>query len=574
MLRRLLVPVLLFAAALVAIPVAVGSGMDNRSDKLSKINHIVAIYQENHSFDNLYGGWEGVNGRADADAAQTTQVSQAGAPFACLLQNDVNLTVPPLTGTCSATSHFTNAPFAIDSFLAPSDTTCAGPTTVFNANGYVKGAAGNLPGGCTRDIVHRFYSEQYQLDGGRQDRFVTGSDAAGLAMGYYETTALPIYQYLHSPAHPRYAIADDFFQAAFGGSFLNHQWLIAATTPPYNGAVPASQRTILDSNGMATSTPLYVPTGPVSDKAVTASCPAPLGLACGDFAINTIQPVYQPHSGSATLPALTNTTIGDELSSKGVDWAWYAGGWSNADGDVNGPGWTNGSGPSCSDPNVLSGSVYPNCPDRLFQFHHQPFNYFYNYRPGTAARAAHLRDEQEFLSLTRSSVKSCDLKPVSFVKPIGEENEHPGYASESVGSDHLVQLLQAIEGSSCAKDTMVVVTYDEFGGQWDHLSPPGQGGAPGPHDQWGPGTRIPALIVSPFIEGNFVVDSREHDTTLDPRDDRAPLRRPAALDARRGRDRPLDRVRREEAEHVTSPRPTRSLEGPVRRALTRRGRGS
>ncbi len=44
---------------------------------------------------------------------------------------------------------------------------------------------------------------------------------------------------------------------------------------------------------------------------------------------------------------------------------------------------------------------------------------------------------------------------------------------------------------------MVVVTYDEFGGQWDHVSPPGQGGAPGPHDKWGPGTRIPALIIAP-----------------------------------------------------------------------------
>ena len=45
---------------------------------------------------------------------------------------------------------------------------------------------------------------------------------------------------------------------------------------------------------------------------------------------------------------------------------------------------------------------------------------------------------------------------------------------------------------------MVVVTYDEFGGQWDHVPPPGQGGAPGPHDMWGPGTRIPALVISPI----------------------------------------------------------------------------
>jgi phospholipase C len=60
---------------------------------------------------------------------------------------------------------------------------------------------------------------------------------------------------------------------------------------------------------------------------------------------------------------------------------------------------------------------------------------------------------------------------------------------------------------------MVVVTYDEFGGAWDHVPPPGQGGAPGPHDQWGPGTRIPTLIVTPGLQGNFVVDHTEHDTT-------------------------------------------------------------
>ena len=44
-------------------------------------------------------------------------------------------------------------------------------------------------------------------------------------------------------------------------------------------------------------------------------------------------------------------------------------------------------------------AVFPNCPNKLFQFHHQPFNYYANYAPGTPARTAHLRDEQEFLQL-------------------------------------------------------------------------------------------------------------------------------------------------------------------------------
>jgi phospholipase C len=112
-----------------------------------------------------------------------------------------------------------------------------------------------------------------------------------------------------------------------------------------------------------------------------------------------------------------------------------------------------------------------------------------------------------------SSSSTCNLDSVNFDKPVGLENEHPGYTSESRGSDHLVDLLQAIQSSACAKDTMVVVTYDEFGGQWDHVSPPGQGGTPGPHDLWGPGTRIPALVVSPFLRGNFVVDHTQYDTT-------------------------------------------------------------
>ena len=200
------------------------------------VKRIVVIYEENHSFDNLYGGWEGVNGLANA-GDHATQVNQAGARYTCLKQNDVNLTTPPLGASCAPDSNFANSPFKIDDFIAPTDTTCP-PPGAFMANGFVKGTG--LPGGCTRDLVHRFYQEQYQLDGGKQDRYTTGSDAVGLTQGYYDTKALPIYKYLHANGHPRYAIADDFFQAAFGGSFLNHQWLVAAATPTFPGA-PADQ---------------------------------------------------------------------------------------------------------------------------------------------------------------------------------------------------------------------------------------------------------------------------------------------------------------------------------------------
>ena len=486
-----------------------------------RFDHIVVIYEENHSFDNLYGKWEGVNGIDRADAAHSKQLDQAGSAYTCLLQTDVN--VSPASGDGCKTGHesgrFPNAPFLIDDYIASDAKTCPAPG-LFAPQGVPKGRSDALPGGCTRDLVHRFYQEQYQIHGGQQNRYVTGSDAAGMTMGFYDTRALPIYAYLHREGHPRYAIADNVFQGAFGGSFLNHQWLIAAAAPVWRDAVqdgPNDLHSVLDANGMSTAYPLYKPTLPVKDSNLTMKCGsgAPEHLACGDFAVNTTQPFYEPFypetAESRRLPPLSSKTIADRFADK-IDWAWYAGGWSNADGDVNAPGWTEGNGPKCTD-RAVEKAVYPHCASAMFQFHHQPFDYYAAFAPGTAARKQHLRDEMEFLDALEDSTASCKLKPVSFVKPLGNENEHPGYSSEHAGSRHLVVLLETIAGSACAKDTLVVVTYDEFGGQWDHVPPPGQGGAPGPHDQWGPGTRIPALLISPRLGHRAVVDTTQYDST-------------------------------------------------------------
>jgi acid phosphatase len=504
--------------AIGTVPVGVGvAARGPGSDRLSRINHIVVIYQENHSFDNLYGGWEGVNGLGSASSDSKTQLNQNGEAFQCLMQNDATLASTDKGQVCTDpagfTSRFINAPFTIDDYINPLSNTCP------------NGVPGGQPGGCTKDLVHRFYQEQYQLNGGKQNRYVTGSDSVGLTVGVYNTQLLPIYSYLHVNGHPHYAIADNFFQAAFGGSFLNHQWVIAAATPTWPNALKDGSKddfhSIVDANGMPVNYPLYKsPAMVVKDSILTADCDKPTtpkGILCGEFAVNTVQPPFQPFNPNTPdaqkrLPAQTGVTIGDRLSEKRIDWAWYSGGWSNANGDVGGPGWTNGSGPACND-QTIAGAQFPNCPDKLFQFHHQAFNFYKNYAPDTAARKQHLRDEEEFLQLAQSSTDSCKLKPVSFVKPVGAENEHPGYASEHIGSDHVVDLLRTLDGSRCANDTLVIVTYDEFGGTWDHVTPPGQGGTAGVHDQHGPGTRLPALIISPFLRGDFVVDHTQYDTT-------------------------------------------------------------
>ena len=527
-------PALLACLTVAGVVLVPSSASADHERPLDGFKHIVVIYEENHSFDNLYGNWGDINGQqvmglSDATAANTTQVDQAGTAYPCLLMSDVNLMSPPLSPDCSTATfsfgvgkpttayHFGNAPFNIDEFIPSTATTCPIPTELFSHPFGVLNGLG-LPGGCTRDLVHRFYQEQYQLNGGQQNRYVTGSDSAGMTMGYYDTTQLPIYRYLHSRKAPNYVVLDQFFQAAFGGSFLNHQYLVAASAPPF----AAGSHSVLDANGFPNATyPLYTTTG-VTDGADTQACGLPTtiaGLACGDFAVNTVQPPFQPTSPfGAKMPLVDDTTtpltIGDRLTDAKVSWAWYSGGWDNANGNVAGRGYTNGPGPTCADPESIPAvpdlagvGGYPYCPDLSFQTHHQPFNYYARYAAGQPDRA-HLQDEENFIH----AAETGKLPSVSFVKPLGNENEHPGYSSEPNGSDHLVDLIKAVENGPQAKSTLIIVTYDEFGGQWDHVSPPGTGSTQGVHDRFGPGTRVPALVIGRRIEHDGV-DHTVYDTT-------------------------------------------------------------
>lgn len=509
--RRRNVLALAVSAALIVAGVSAGTAAADppwrdhgrRPPTVAGFKNVVVIYEENHSFDNLYGSWGPVNGEpvtglADAPQVNTTQVTADGDAYGCLLQNDVNLTSPaPVPTTCVDKAHgvpasgFANGPFTIDDHIGPADKTCAAEGTPGPATGVLKDSPGAVAGGCTRDLVHRFYQEQYQLNGGLQNRYVTGSDAVGLTMGVYRTADLPIYQYLHGRGAPNYVIADHFFQAAFGGSFLNHQYLVAARAPIDTsgaaGGAHAGLHSLLDANGFPTTYPLYTPTGTVKDSRLTQACGQSTtiaGFACGDYAVNTIQPTNPPTAGGDQLPLIDDTAypnIGDRLSAANVSWNWYSGGWNDAAAGHPGP---------------------------LFQYHHQPLNYFANYAPGQPGRD-HLKDETDFVA----AAKAGRLPTVSFVKPYGAENEHPGYASEPDGSDHLVDLIKTITAGPQGRDTLIVVTYDEFGGQWDHVPPPGQGSTtPGAHDQFGPGTRIPALLISKGFHTSGV-DHTSYDTT-------------------------------------------------------------
>jgi phospholipase C len=113
----------------------------------------------------------------------------------------------------------------------------------------------------------------------------------------------------------------------------------------------------------------------------------------------------------------------------------------------------------------------------------------------------HLKDEKDFMK----DLQNRNLPSVSFIKPSGAYNEHPGYATLVAGQQHVADLVKAVQESPYWSDTLIILTYDENGGRWDHVAPP-RG------DRWGPGTRVPAIIVSPFAKKGYV-DHTQYDTT-------------------------------------------------------------
>jgi phospholipase C len=390
---------------------------------LTSVDHVIVIYQENWSFDSLFGKFSGANGIANASPASLAQADKDGTPYRTLPPSIDNYKRPPVVET--------RIPPAL-------------PVAPFDLVQYVP------PDAITGNPLHRFHQQQYQINGGRMDRFIPWSNAGGLVMSYYDATAMPLGRLAQE-----FVLADNFFHAAFGGSLLNHTWLICACTPYWPDA-PADTRITLDARGML-----------VKDGDVTAD----------GYVVNTAYTVNTPHpkrDPRHLLPSLTAATIGDRLDGKGISWAWYAGGWSDA----------------------LAGRA-----PAIFQYHHQPFAYFATWADGTAAKAKHLKDETEF---TRD-LAAGRLPAVSFIKPLGPDNEHPGYTSLTRGQQHVADLVRAVRESPIWPRTVIVITYDENGGRWDHVAPPVV-------DRWGPGARVPTVIVSPLATHGHV-DHTYYDTT-------------------------------------------------------------
>jgi acid phosphatase len=473
----------------------------------SRVDTIVVIYAENRAFDNLYGNFPGARGLNEVIdrnghplPAYRPQVDRNGQVLSVLPPAWGGVTAAGVTPvvTQQQSVGLPNAPYSIErGFTAQSQVTLSTATV-------------------TRDLWHRFYEHQMQIDGGRNDGYAAWSDAGGLALGYYDYSRSSLYALAKE-----FVLADNFFQGAFGGSFLNHQYLICACAPEYPNADSAAAKPVIalleqDSGGRylpRLKTAINPPASALDEPPTFARSGniAPANYF-GDgkfYAVNTMQPPYQPSgnkpaagdlsfafadpNSATTLPPQTRRNIGDALDTKRINWTWYAGAWNAAVEDGRRP-------PSARRQVIYAPPTAGGNPD--FQAHHQPFNYFERFDPATQAehRAAHLKDYNDLLA----DIAAGRLPAVAFYKPQGNLNQHAGYASVEEGDAHIAELVAKLRASPQWNHMVIVITYDEFGGAWDHVAPPQA-------DLLGPGARIPALIISPFAKRG-TVDHTQYDT--------------------------------------------------------------
>jgi phospholipase C len=200
--------------------------------------------------------------------------------------------------------------------------------------------------------------------------------------------------------------------------------------------------------------------------------PKAIGAACQGF-------------GSGGTMSFTGTTIGDLLVNAKVPWAWYAQGYADMIAAQK-------VGKCPTEPACTAGTditFYPctYCPGDV------PFEYF----PQFTDNPKYMVDYTKLAC----DVSGGALPAVSYVKGLGFRTEHPGLGDTiSNGEAFVTEVIDTLTGTKYAKDTLILITWDESGGFFDHIPPPPNSMV----DNQPYGPRTPLLAIGPFAKKNYI----------------------------------------------------------------------
>ncbi len=449
------------------------------------IQHIVVIFGENISFDHYFGTYPNAAnppGEPQFTALPNTPTVNGYTPE--LMTNNPNFLNQTGNGSGAAN------PFRLDRSQA-----------------------------LTADQDHDYTPEQMAADHGLMDYYPGSTGSAGpppnappntvlttgLVMGYYDgNTDTAMWNYAQ-----HFALDDNNYGTTFGPSTVGALNLISGQT---NGAIATLNGTGDETDG--------------GDGSLTViGDPDPIGDMCSGATKNQV--------------TMGGTNIGQLLTNAGVTWGWFSGGFNLSIVNPNGS-----TGCSRNHTGVTGANEDDYIP------HHQPFQYYTatanpnHTRPTSVYTIGHAGDPannqydvQDFFS----AVQAGNFPQVSFLKADGYQDAHPGYSDPLDEQNFVVTTLNFLQQQPEWSSTIVIITYDDSDGWYDHqmgpivnqsagtadtLTDPGYCGnslnslpgiTPGNLNalgRCGYGPRIPMLVISPYAIPNYVSHSLTDQTSV------------------------------------------------------------
>ena len=480
---------------------------------ITPIRHLIVIVGENHTFDNLFGAYQPVGGQIVSNLLSKGIINADGTPGPHFIEarqwqaSDTDkYSITPRRTQPFVTLPQPNSTFAFGRKPDEPDSRFPAdlPNGPFQLSHY---AAYQLA--YTGDPVHRFFQMWQQFDEGRNDLFPWVATTIGMgsegkpppvpftdqsthqgsvAMGFYNMTLgdAPVFKFIAD----RYAMSDNFHQGIMGGTGASFIYLGTGDVAFYsdgngNPATPPA-RLIEDPNPWAGSNNWYKQDGYESGSYVNCADLSQPGVdqivsylraqgrpsRCDPdhyYLVNNYGPAYNADGTPVdvkqhpyTLPSQTLPNIGEAMSKAGVSWKYYIGGLKRGGAQHSGANDT-----WCSICNPLQ----------------------YNKNIMTTALRARIDDVSEFYR----DVAHGNLPEVSFVRPYEPYSGHPANSAVSA-YEYFVESIAnyVISKPELFATSAIMVTLDEGGGYYDS-------GYIQPLDFFGDGTRIPMLVISPYV---------------------------------------------------------------------------
>jgi phospholipase C len=302
------------------------------------------------------------------------------------------------------------------------------------------------------DHSHTAFLELYNngnMNGGDRISAVCSTD------NVYCMPANPQFKYVQaSDVEPyfqmaeQYSFGDRMFQTNQGPSFPAHQFLFSGTSAP------------------TASSPFFAAENPDTAQGFNvAGC-----VAAADESVMLIDP--NGNETCSMYPCFEHATLSDELDANNISWRYYI--------------------PSAGDIWNAPNAIHHICEPR-------------NGESGLACTGKAWGNVILSAATVISDVAKNELRAVSWVIPSGQNSDHAGYPSTTGGPSWVAAVVNAIGNSPYWENTAIIVTWDDWGGWYDHVPPPQ---VLVNCARWGCGyvygLRVPLIVISPYAKPGYI----------------------------------------------------------------------